>query len=149
MSSIILPTNGQIKLTVPTSDGHATGNVNSDFNSGYSNSAIGDGVYLDVNSVWQRWDKGTSVATRGGLLGIALEVKASGNALKVALSGSFVYCTAFPPLTIGSPVWMDDAGAMVVTRPDVVDHANRQLGHAVHADKIWFCPSNDYIIYKA
>ena len=79
---------------------------------------------------------------------IALEVKASGNALKVALPGSFVYCTAFPALTIGSPVYMSDAGAIVVTQPATADHAIRILGWAVHADKIYFYPEPGYVVYK-
>ena len=57
--AITLPTNGQIKQTVPSTDGHATGNVTNEFNSGYSSSAIGDLVYLDVNSTWQKCDMGT------------------------------------------------------------------------------------------
>lgn len=144
ITSIILPSNGQTKFTAPTSDGHATGPVNSDFACGYTSSAIGDGVYLDVNSKWQKWDKGTSEATYGGMLAIALEVKATDAILKVALPGSFVYCTAFPALTVGSKVWMDDAGAIVVTKPDTASHVNRVIGWAVHADKIFFMPSQDY-----
>lgn len=145
--AITLPTNGQILLTVPTTDGHATGNVTNAFVSGYTSSAIGDLVYLDVNRKWQKTDMGTSVATYGGFLGIALEVKDTDQTMKVALSGSFVYATGFPALTIGSPVWMGDAGAIVVTRPSTADHAVRMIGWACHADKIFFCPSADYIIH--
>jgi hypothetical protein len=145
--ALTLPSNGQVLLTVPTSDGHATGNITNAFNSGYSSSAVGDLVYLDVNSTWQKCDMGTSVATYSGLLGIALEVKAAANALKVALPGSFVYATAFPPLTIGSPVYMSDAGAIVVAQPSTADHAIRMIGWAVHSDKIFFFPSPDYLIH--
>jgi hypothetical protein len=134
-------------IITPTTDSTFIGLSTSDFNSGYTSSAIGELVYLDSSATWQKADKGTSEATYGGFLGIAMEVKASGNALKVALSGSMIYCTAFPPLTVGSKVWMDDAGAIVVTRPDVVDHANRVVGWAIHADKILFQPSDDYVIY--
>jgi hypothetical protein len=144
---VTLPTNGQILLTVPTTDGHATGNITNAFVSGYTSSSIGDLVYLDVNSKWQKTDMGTSVATYSGFLGIALEVKDTDQAMKVALSGSFVYATGFPALTIGSPVWMGDAGAIVVTRPSTADHAVRMIGWAVHADKVFFCPSPDYIIH--
>lgn len=147
MSRIFLPSDGQINLIVPTTNGHATGNVVVDFNCGYTSSAIGDLVYLDSGSTWQKADKGTSVATYGGFLGIALEVKTSGLALKVALPGTFVYCTAFPTLTIGAPVYMDDAGAIVVAQPTEADHAIRVIGYAVHADKIYFNPSSDYIIH--
>jgi hypothetical protein len=143
----VLPTDGQVLLTIPSSDGHATGNVTNAFNSGYSNSAVGDLVYLDSSSTWQKCDMGTSAATYSGLLGIALEVKASGNALAVALPGSFVYATGFPALTVGSPVYMSDTGAIVETQPTTADHAIRMIGWAVHADKIYFLPSPDYIIH--
>jgi len=143
----VLPTDGQVKLTRPSTDGHATGNVTDEFNSGYSSSAIGDLVYLDSSSTWQKADMDTSAATYSGLLGIALEVKASGNALKVALPGSFVYCTAFPTLTIGSPVYMSDAGAIIVAQPSGADDAIRMIGWAIHADKIFFFPSPDYIVH--
>jgi hypothetical protein len=133
--------------TIPSTDGHATGPVTDEFQSGYSSTAVGDLVYLDSNSKWQKCDKGTSAATYSGLLGIALEVKAANNAVKVALPGSFVYATAFPALTIGSPVYMDDAGAIIVTQPTAADHAIRMIGWAVHADKIYFFPSPDFIIH--
>jgi hypothetical protein len=137
---IVLPTNGKILLTVPATNGHATGATTNEFQSGYT-SAIGDLVYLDTNSKWQKADKGTSVATYGGFLGIALEVKNANNALLVALPGSFVYTTVFPTLTIGSPVYMGDAGAITMTKPTAADEI-RIIGYAVHADKIFFNPSS-------
>lgn len=135
-----------ITWIVPTSDHTATGITTNSYNSGYSTSAIGEIVYLDSSATWQKADKGTSVATYGGILGIALEAKASGNALNVLLYG-YMYETAFPPLTVGSPVYLDDAGTIVVTQPTTADHAIRVVGFAVHADKIWFNPSPDYIIH--
>lgn len=144
MSSIVLPTNGQVKLTVPTTDGHATGPTCGDFNCGYSSSAVGDLVYLDSSSTWQKCDANT-VALYNGLLGIALEVKASANALLVALPGSFVYATGFPALTVGSPCYMSEtAGAITQTAPTTTDAATRVIGWAIHADKIYFNPSQDY-----
>lgn len=145
--SVILPSNGQILLTIPDTDGHATGNTTTAFDCGYSNSAIGDLVYLAVNSVWQKADNTISVATYGGLLGIALEVKASGNALKVALPGSLVYATGFPALTVGSPVYMGAAGAVVVAQPSLSNAVIRVIGHAIHVDKIFFNPSSDYVTH--
>lgn len=143
----VLPTDGQVKLTIPTTDGHATGNITDQFNSGYSSSAVGDLVYLDSSSTWQKADKATSAATYSGLLGIALEVKASGNALKVALPGSFVYATGFPALTIGAPVYMGTAGALVVTQPSAANDAIRIIGWGIHSDKLFFNPSPDYIVH--
>ena len=147
ITNLTLPTNGQILLTVPTTDGHATGQTTNAFNSGYTSSAVGDLVYLDSSSTWQKCDANT-VALYNGFLGIALEVKASGNALLVALPGSFVYATGFPALTIGSPVYMSEtAGVVTQTAPTTTDSATRILGWAVHADKIWFQPSPNVVIH--
>lgn len=148
MSSIILPDQGQIKLVVPTTDLKATGITCGDFNSGYSSSAIGDLVYLDSSSTWQKADCATSALTQDGLLGIALEVKASGNALLVALPGSFVYSTTgFPTWTIGGPIYMSTGGTMTQTQPSATDNAIRIVGWGVHADKMYFFPSPDYITH--
>jgi hypothetical protein len=42
---------------------------------------------------------------------------------------------------------MDDAGAIVVAQPTAADHAIRMIGWGIHADKIYFFPSTDYIIH--
>ena len=44
-----------VPFSVPTSDGIAYGATTSAFNSGYTSSAIGDLVYLDSSSTWQKW----------------------------------------------------------------------------------------------
>jgi hypothetical protein len=145
VTSVTLPTNGQILLTVPTSDGHATGHTINLFNSGYTSSAVGDLVYLDSASTWQKCDANT-LLLYNGLLGIALEVKASGNALLVALPGSIVYASGFPGMTIGLPLYMSESvGAITHTPPATADDAVRVIGWAVHADKIFFNPSADYV----
>ena len=145
ITNITLPTNGQILLTIPTSNGNATGNTTNGFNCGYTSSAIGDLVYLDSSATWQKCDANT-LLLYNGLLGIALEVKASGNALLVALSGSFVYATGFPTMTIGLVLYMSEtAGVITHTAPTTTDAAVRVIGWAVHANKIFFNPSADYI----
>lgn len=142
-----LPTNGQMKLTVPTSDGQSTGNSCSDFVCWYTSSAVGDLVYLDSNSKWQKTDANT-LALYNGLLGIALEVKAADAALLVALPWSFVYATGFPTFTVGSPVYMSETPWVVTqTAPTTTDSATRVIGHAIHADKLWFNPDNVYITH--
>lgn len=145
--NITLPSNGKVLLTVPTTDGHTTGVTTNAFKAGYSSTAVGDLIYLDASSNWQKADMTTSVATYSGLLGIALEVKTSGSALSVALAGSFVYATGLPALTVGAPIYMSTSGTMVVTQPSASNNAIRIVGFAIHADKIYFNPSNDYITH--
>lgn len=148
ITSLTLPDQGQIKMTVPTTDLKATGPTCGDFNCGYTSSAIGDLVYLDSSSTWQKTDANTA-ALYNGFLAVALEVKASGAALLVALPGSFIYSTTgFPTWTIGSPIYMSEtAGAMTQTAPTTTDSATRVVGWGVHADKMWFQPSPDYITH--
>ena len=134
-----------LNSAVPTVDGTATGPTTNSFNSGYSSSAVGDCVYLDSSATWQKTDANT---VYDGLLGIALEVKASGSALLVALPGAFVHATGFPTFTIGGPVYMSEtAGVVTQTKPTTTDSATRVLGWGVHADKMYFFPSPDYITH--
>lgn len=131
-------------LSPPTVDGTCIGPQTASFNCGYTSSAVGDLVYLDSSATWQKCDANT-LLLYNGLLGIAMQVKASGAALLVALPGSFVYATAFPTLTIGLPIYMSEtAGAITQTAPVTTDSATRVLGHGVHADKVWFFPDNTY-----
>lgn len=146
-TSPTLPAGSTIDLVLPTVDGTATGRSTSAFNCGYTSSVIGDLVYLDSAATWQKCDANTSLLYNG-LLAIALEVKASGAALKVALPGSFVYATAFPTFTIGLPIYMSEtAGAVTHTAPTTADSATRIIGWAIHADKLFFLPSPDYLTH--
>lgn len=143
ITNLTLPTNGQILLTVPTTDGHCTGPTTNAFVSGYTSSAVGDLVYLDSNSKWQKADA-DAASTASNLLGIALAVAATDASLLVALPGSFVYATAFPTLAIGSPYYVGEtAGAIQATIPTGADNVIRVVGFAVHADKLYFYPSQD------
>lgn len=131
------------KLIVPTVDGTATGPTTAAFVSGYTSSAIGDLVYLDSNAKWQKTDA-DAASTASNLLGVALAVAATDAALLVALPGSIVYATAFPTLTIGAPYYVGEtAGAIQATIPTGADNVIRVVGFAVHADKLFFYPSQD------
>lgn len=144
VTNVTLPTNGQILMTVPTSDGHATGPTCSAFVSGYSSSAVGDLVYLDSSSKWQKCDANT-LLLYNGLLGIALAIAATDASLLVALPGSFVYATGFPTFTVGLPIYMSEtAGAVTHTAPTTADAATRVIGWGIHADKMYFFPSPNY-----
>lgn len=147
-TSPVLAAATSLKFTVPSSDVTATGITTNEFNSGYSSTAIGDLVYLDTSATWQKADADASAATYSSLLGIALSVAASGAAVNVLLQGFIYAATPFPTLTIGAPVYMSaTAGAVTQTAPVTTDSATRIVGYAVHADKIWFNPSNDWITH--
>jgi hypothetical protein len=136
---------GAAYSSVPSTDGSSTGPTVSAFNCGYTSSAVGDLVYLDSSATWQLCDANT-LLLYNGLLGIALQVKASGAALTVALPGSFIYAAAaFPTFTIGGPVYMSETpGAVTQTAPTTTDAAMRIVGWGIHADKMYFLPSPDY-----
>lgn len=139
-----------LNMIVPTSAG-ATGPTTNAFNSGYTSTAVGDLVYLDSSTTWQKADATTSTATKAGMLGIALTVTASGAAATVALPGSFVFATAWNLATIGAPVYMSTAGGITLTQPSSTDNAIRIVGWVVASGsgttKIWFQPSPDYITH--
>ena len=138
---ITLAESKQIILIVPTTDGGCSGPSTSAFVSGYTSSAIGDLVYLDVNAKWQKVDA-DAIATTAGMLGIALAVAATDAALLVALPGSFVYSTAFPTLTVGGTCYAGEtAGAIQQTIPTGASGVIREIGYAIHADKIYFMPT--------
>jgi len=141
-NDLSLPAGKQITLTAPTGDDTATGFATSAFNSGYTTSAIGDLVYLDSSATWQLVDV-DSTTTSYGLIGIALEAKASGNALKVALPGSFVRHNAWN-WTPGATLYASEtAGGIATTIPTGADNVIRVIGFAVNADYIYFYPSQD------
>jgi len=144
ITNMTLATNGQILLTVPTVNSQSTGFTTNAFNLGYATSSVGDLVYLDVNSTWQKTDANIT-ALYNGLLGISLAVTTSGSSLLVALPGSIVFCNAFPTFTVGSPIYMSEtAGVVTQTQPTTTDAAIRVLGWAIHANKMYFNPSQDY-----
>lgn len=144
----VLATGSTFKFTVPTADTTGTGITTNEFNSGYSSTAVGELVYLDSSATWQKADADGAAALYSSMLGIALTVASSGNPVTVLLQG-FVYAASqFPTFTIGAPVYMSaTAGAVTNTAPTTTDSATRIVGYGVHADKMWFNPSNDWITH--
>lgn len=144
-------TNGASEsLLLPTVDGTSSGLTTSNFVSGYTTSAVGDLVYLASTGKWLLADSNGAAATNANLLGIAMSVAATDVALTVALSGSIIYSTAFPTFTIGSPVFMSEtAGAVTHTAPSADLSNVRKIGHAVHADKLYFEPDNYFFLNGA
>ena len=147
-TSPVLAAATNLKFTVPSSDPSATGITTNEFNSGYSSTAIGDLVYLDSSATWQKADADASAATYSSMLGIALSVAASGAAVNVLLQGFVYAATPFPTFTIGAPIYMSTTAAAVTqTAPTTTDSATRIIGYGVHADKMYFNPSNDWITH--
>ena len=127
----------------PDTDHTANGPQTSTLNAGYS-STIMDLVYLNANGKWLEADAdatGTSI----NLLGMALEAKTDGQAMNVALSGSFVRDDTFN-WTIGVPLYISGTlGAITETKPSGSGDVVRTVGYAVTADVIFFNPSSDYV----
>ncbi len=147
-TSPVLAAATNLKFTVPTADPSATGITTNEFNSGYTSTAIGDLVYLDSSATWQKADADASAATYSSMLGIALSVAASGAAVNVLLQGFVYAATPFPTFTIGAPIFMSaTAGAVTQTAPVTTDSATRVLGYGIHADKMYFNPSNDWVTH--
>ena len=127
----------------PATDHTANGPQTSTLNAGYG-SAIMDLVYLNANGKWLEADA-DATATSINLLGMALEAKTDGQAMNVALSGSFVRDDTFN-WTIGVPLYISGTlGAITETKPSGTGDVVRTVGYAVTADVIFFAPSSDYV----
>jgi hypothetical protein len=127
----------------PDTDHTANGPQTSTLNAGYS-STLMDLVYLGSGGKWLEADAdatGTSI----NLLGIAMEAKTDGQAMNVALSGSFVRDDTWN-WTIGVPLYISGTlGAITATKPTGSGDIVRTVGYAVTADIIFFNPSSDYV----
>jgi len=127
----------------PDTDHTANGPQTSTLNAGYS-STLMDLVYLGSGGKWLEADAdatGTSI----NLLGIAMEAKTDGQAMNVALAGSFVRDDTWN-WTIGVPLYVSGTlGAITATKPSGSGDVVRTVGYAVTADVIFFNPSSDYV----
>ena len=127
----------------PDTDHTANGPQTSTLNAGYG-SAIMDLVYLNANGKWLEADA-NATATSINLLGMALEAKTDGQAMNVALAGSFVRDDTFN-WTIGVPLYVSGTlGAITETKPSGSGDVVRTIGYSVTADVIFFNPSSDYV----
>jgi hypothetical protein len=128
-------------LTLPTTDAQCTGNQTDSFNAGYS-SAVGDLVFFGTGGKWLEVDS-DAVATCVGLMGIALEAKTDGQAMKVALPGSMVHIDAWN-MTVGAVQYAGETlGAIQEAIPTGSDAIIRVVGFALDADTLFFNPSSD------
>ena len=128
----------------PDSDHTVNGPQTNTFASGYG-SAIGDLVYLGNDGEWYE-AQANATARSINLLGVALETKADGEAMNVALPGSFVRDNSAFEFTPGVPLYVSGTlGVITATKPTSSGDVVRTVGFAVHADMIYFNPSSDYV----
>ena len=127
----------------PDSDHTANGPQTNTLNAGYS-SAIGDLVYLHTDGEWYEADA-DAASSSISLLGIALEAKTDGQAMNVALSGSFVRDDTYN-FNVGVPLYIHTSiGEITHTKPTGSGDIVRTVGYAITADIIFFQPSSDYV----
>ena len=138
---------GALSLDGAPADHIAHGPQTNTFAAGYT-TAQSDLVYLSAAGRWEIADADVTTAAAIHLLGIVMEVKDDGEAMNVALPGSFIQdASAFGfGSDIGKPLYMDTTdGGITVTKPTGSGDAVRTVGYAVHADMIYFNPSSDYV----
>jgi len=127
----------------PDTDHTANGPQTNTLNAGYG-SAIMDLVFLGSGGKWLEADA-DATSTSINLLGMALEAKTDGQAMNVALAGSFVRDDTFN-WTPGVPLYVSGTlGAITATKPSGSGDVVRTVGYAVTADVIFFNPSSDYV----
>lgn len=129
----------------PDTDHTSNGPTTNTFNAGATITVM-DLVYMGGSSKWLLTDADAAATAGGVMLAISLESKTDTQAMKVALSGTFVRDDTWN-WTPGAVLYIDTAtpGAIVATAPSGTDDVIRVVGHAVTADVIFFNPSNDYI----
>lgn len=126
----------------PDTDQTANGPTTSTFNAGETVTVM-DLVYMHSDGEWHLTDA-DAAATANGLLAISLQSKTDGQAMKVALPGTFVRNDAWN-WTIGAVLFVSTtAGQITATAPSGTDDVVRVVGFAVTADVMYFGPSPDY-----
>lgn len=129
----------------PNTDHTSNGPKTSTFAAGESVTVM-DLVYLKSDGEWWKTDS-DAAATSAGLLAISLESKTDGQAMSVALPGSFVRDDTWN-WTVGDVLYIDATpGAITATQPSGTDDVIRVIGYAVTADVIYFYPEAGYITH--
>jgi len=127
----------------PDTDHTANGPQTSTLLAGYTTTLM-DLVYLDPNGRWEEADA-DATSSSISLLGIALEVKDDGEAMNVALAGSFVADASWT-FNVGVPLYVDTtAGGITHTKPTGSGDVVRTVGYSLSATMIFFDPSPDYV----
>ena len=133
---------GKLDAT-PDTDHTANGPQTNTIAAGYTTTLM-DLVYLDPNGRWEEADA-DATSSSISLLGIALEVKDDGEAMNVALAGSFVADASWT-FNVGVPLYVDTtAGGITHTKPTGSGDVVRTVGYSLSATMIFFDPSPDYV----
>ena len=131
--------------TLPTTDHSCIGPTITALNAGGSITVL-NLVILNSSSQWVQTDANTA-ATYAGLLGIAMESKTSGQAMKVALPMTVIKDSSWA-WTPGKTLYMSETAAGITdTPPTTTNSATIIIGYAVTATVIYFKPDNMYITH--
>jgi hypothetical protein len=112
--------------------------------------AFGDLVYLAVaDSRWELTDADTEAKTNGKLGICILAAANDGDATIILLWGNVRSDTAFPSMTVASPVYVSQTdGDITSTAPSASGKYVRIVGYANTADELFFCPDRSWIKLK-
>lgn len=128
----------------PDTDHTANGFTTNTINAG-ATIAIMETCYLASDGEWALTDADAE-STSIGMLAISLEAKNDGEAMRVALPGSFVRDDTWN-WTVGGLVYLSTTpGALTQTAPSGTGDVVRVVGWATHADRIYFDPSTEHIV---
>lgn len=136
-------------LILPTTLGKVVGPFTDSFACG-EDLAIGQVVCLSSLSKWIATDANILAQYRGliGIVNDNINELINGSTVRVALPGSMIYCSTFPTLTIGDPIYISESsGSITQTQPLTADAAIRILGWAIGVSAMYFFPSPDYMTH--
>lgn len=131
---------------LPDTDHTANGPTTNTFNAG-ATIAIGELCYLGSGGTWLLTDASAESTAGSVMLGICMEAQTAGNAMLVALAGSFARDDTWTWTTGGELYISETAGDLTQTAPTVTDSVTRVVGYAVSADVIYFNPSSDHLTH--
>jgi hypothetical protein len=139
-TEFVLASDARLDFTTPASDGKATGIVKPGETVDTNTAGWGGLVYLNsADSHWDTADK-DSTSTGGDVI-VAMALGTTG-AIDLLMYGE-VHETDWN-WTVGAVLYLGDDGALTETCPSDSGDVVRIMGHATHADKVWFNPSPDW-----
>lgn len=133
------------RKSIPSADNSAEGDIVGDIVAGET-LAFPNLVYLKSDGKW--WKADADAIASAGLLGLALESKSADAAIKVLLRG-FVRDDDWSWTVAGAIYASVSEGGLSQTAPSGEDDVVALAGWATHADRMYFCPDNTRIEYKA